>query len=131
MRRILAELVEQCAGEPLQQRATFSALFGVRTSHATSNPCTITGARCVRFGSRRSGPYAEGAHIRPLARPHNGPDVPENVLCLCPNCHVLFDQGAITVEDDFTLQGRSGTLRLHPRHSIDVLHLRYHREHYG
>jgi putative restriction endonuclease len=44
---------------------------------------------------------------------------------------VLFDQGAITIEDDFTLLGRTGRLSLHPQHSIDVLHLRYHREHYG
>lgn len=39
-------------------------------------------------------PYAEAAHIRALGSPHNGPDVIENVLCLCPNHHVLFDNGA-------------------------------------
>ena len=71
------------------------------------------------------------AHIRPLGRPHSGPDVPENVLCLCPNCHVLFHQGAITVNDDFSLQGAAGKLRLHPQHLVDVVHVRYHRKHYG
>jgi putative restriction endonuclease len=86
---------------------------------------------CATRLETRAGAYAEGAHIRPLGRPHNGPDVHGNVLCLCPNCHVLFDQGAITIEDDFTLLGRTGRLSLHPQHSIDVLHLRYHREHYG
>lgn len=50
-----------------------------------------------------AGPYAEGAHIRPLGRPHLGPDVPENVLCLCPNDHVRLDNGAIYLLDDFTI----------------------------
>jgi hypothetical protein len=35
--------------------------------------------------------YAEGHHIRPLGYPHNGEDVRENVICVCPNCHVLLD----------------------------------------
>lgn len=39
------------------------------------------------------GSYAEGAHIRPLGRPHDGPDSEDNILCLCPNHHVLFDRG--------------------------------------
>lgn len=30
--------------------------------------------------------YSEAAHIRPLGRPHAGPDVLANVLSLCPNC---------------------------------------------
>jgi putative restriction endonuclease len=38
-----------------------------------------------------AGPYAEAAHIRPLGAPHDGPDTPDNILCLCPNHHVLFD----------------------------------------
>lgn len=28
------------------------------------------------------GAYAETCHIKPLGRPHNGPDVPKNILCL-------------------------------------------------
>ncbi|WP_211352812.1 YDG/SRA domain-containing protein [Altererythrobacter ishigakiensis] len=48
--------------------------------------CGIT-LNCV------GGSYAEGAHIRPLGKPHNGPDTEDNLLCLCPNHHVLFDAG--------------------------------------
>jgi putative restriction endonuclease len=76
-------------------------------------------------------PYAEGAHIRPLGAPHNGPDVVENVLCLCPNDHVLFDHGAISITDDLHLIGRSGYLRTAKKHEIDPLHLKYHREMWG
>ena len=46
-----------------------------------------------------TGRYAEGAHIRPLGYPHDGPDVLGNVLCLCPNDHVRFDYGAIWLDD--------------------------------
>ncbi|MFG2171246.1 YDG/SRA domain-containing protein [Streptomyces niveus] len=43
--------------------------------------------------------YAEGAHIQALGKPHNGPDVDGNVLCLCPNCHVRLDRGALYLTD--------------------------------
>jgi putative restriction endonuclease len=59
------------------------------------------------------GYYSEGAHIRALGRPHSGPDVPENVLCLCPNHHALFDDGGIYITDDFkgaTIVTRSSAL---------------------
>jgi predicted restriction endonuclease len=39
--------------------------------------------------------YAEAHHIKPLGAPHNGPDVRANILCVCPNDHVLLDYGAI------------------------------------
>ena len=43
-------------------------------------------------------PYAEAHHIMPLGRPHNGPDVRGNILCVCPNDHVLLDYGAIKLD---------------------------------
>ena len=77
-----------------------------------------------------AGHYAEGAHIKPLGRPHDGPDVPENVLCLCPNHHVLFDRGAIAISDDFKLIGAEGRLMVKPNHNIEIQFLRYHRDHF-
>jgi len=71
--------------------------------------------------------YAEGAHIRPLARPHNGPDIVENILCLCPNHHVLFDGGGFGINDDFSLLGIDGKLYVHNNHPIDIQYLKYHR----
>ena len=78
-------------------------------------------------------PYAEAAHIRPLGRPHDGRDAMSNVLCLCPNDHVLFDFGAVTVlpesmtiTGDRMLEGHPLTLR--PRHRLDSDNLDYHRE---
>jgi len=43
-------------------------------------------------------PYAEAHHVRPLGSPHNGPDHPGNIVCVCPNCHVKLDYGAIEID---------------------------------
>lgn len=78
-----------------------------------------------------AGTYAEAAHIRPLGIPHDGPDTPSNLLCLCPNCHKKFDGHALTIEDDgsvYDLGKRAGVLHQHPRHRIEKQHLAYHRE---
>ena len=77
-----------------------------------------------------AGLYAEAVHIRPLVRPHNGPDTPENILCLCPNHAVLFSLGSVAIADDFTLTGYEGQLLTNFRHHISKEHLRYRREHY-
>jgi hypothetical protein len=75
------------------------------------------------------GLYAEGAHIQPLGSPHNGRDDPSNVLCLCPEHHVMLDYGAFSVAEDYSLLGIRGRLVVNPRHPISRKRLRYHREH--
>jgi len=78
-----------------------------------------------------AGPYAEGAHIKALGTPHNGPDSESNLLCLCPNHHVLFDNGAIAISDELRVLGITGEPALLVRHEIDIEFIRYHREHFG
>jgi len=91
--------------------------------------------RCQVCGTSlivRDGVYAEAAHIRPLGAPHNGPDTEENVLCLCPSCHVLFDLKGFSIADDLSLIGVSGKLCVIEGHSISRMQLAYHRKHiYG
>lgn len=89
------------------------------------NRCQICGTSLLC----PAGTYSEAAHIRPLGTPHDGPDTAENILCLCPNHHVLFDFGAVSVADDLALVGEAGKLTVHRKHSISRVHLRYHREH--
>ena len=92
------------------------------------------GRRCQVCGIRlevEGGFYAEAAHIRPLGRPHDGPDVAENIICLCPNHHVAFDNGALFVADDFSLVGAEGKLISVKRHRPAVEHFRYHRSIWG
>lgn len=43
-------------------------------------------------------PYAEAHHVKPLGAPHNGPDRLNNITCVCPNCHVLLDYGALLID---------------------------------
>lgn len=77
-----------------------------------------------------AGFYAESAHIKPLGKPHNGPDTLDNVICLCPNHHVMFDYGAISIADDLSLLGIKGKLTVHKKHSISLECIKYHREHF-
>lgn len=44
------------------------------------------------------GRYAEAHHIQPLGRDHKGPDVAENILCVCPNHHAELDFGVRHLE---------------------------------
>ncbi|WP_462151362.1 YDG/SRA domain-containing protein [Pseudoalteromonas xiamenensis] len=77
-----------------------------------------------------AGLYAEAAHIKPLGKPHNGPDIESNILCLCPNHHVMFDNGGFAIKDSLELIGIKGRLRVVKKHCIDIDFIRYHREHY-
>jgi putative restriction endonuclease len=77
-----------------------------------------------------AGSYAEAAHIHPLGAPHHGPDTADNILCLCPNHHVLFDHSGVVIDEDLSLIGVEGQLKLHPQHPLNEDHLRYRREHY-
>lgn len=42
--------------------------------------------------------YSEGHHLKPLGSKHNGPDVADNILCVCPNCHVKLDFNAVKID---------------------------------
>jgi putative restriction endonuclease len=93
--------------------------------------CQVCGERLEVPG----GAISEGAHIRAVGRPHLGPDTVDNVLCLCPNHHSLFDAGGIYVGDDMTVYDHRGEvigpLTRHANHGIDLQHLRSHRSRWG
>ena len=93
--------------------------------------CQICGVRLETLG----GPYAEGAHLIPLGGDAKGPDHISNVLCLCPNHHVLLDHGAIFLDDDWLVVDRQGTiiaeLKIHPQHELDREYARLHRRLFG
>jgi putative restriction endonuclease len=108
-------------------RIVRDTLVSERVKKKHDYTCQACSTRIERLG----GVYAEGAHIKPLGRPHNGPDKPNNILCLCPNCRVLFDSWAFTIEDNGTLTGAvEGTLNEIESHKINREHLAYHRRLY-
>jgi hypothetical protein len=65
--------------------------------------------------------YAESHHIQPLGGEHKGPDVRDNILCLCPNHHALFDYFAIPLDP--------GKLRLN-KHELRQSFVEYHNAHF-
>ncbi|GGP45777.1 HNH endonuclease [Saccharothrix coeruleofusca] len=92
------------------------------------NQCQFCGTR-LRTGF---GFHSEAAHIVGLAAVHGGEDVPENVLCLCRNCHVQFDTFALYVDEHDVVRwvhdgSEAGRLRRHPEHYVDPAHLAYQR----
>lgn len=85
--------------------------------------CQVCGIALVA-GERK---YAEAAHIRPLGQPHNGNDILNNALCLCPNHHKLFDMGGFFVENDLKIPTLGMTLTVDVTHDIEMENFQYHK----
>ena len=64
--------------------------------------------------------YAEAHHIQPLGEPHNGPDILENIVCLCPNHHAEMDYGARSLN--------LSQLRLVSGHTLAETYINYHNK---
>lgn len=115
------------------QRIVRDAATVRRIKALYNHECQMCGLRLVGPDGK---PYSEGAHIKPLGTPHNGPDVERNILCLCPNCHVRLDIGAVVIAKDWSLVVRAGMLgeglrtklNMHRKHSVHEAYVRYHRE---
>ena len=100
-----------------------STAIGNEVKRLYDSTCQV----CDKRLNTPAGAYAECCHIRPLGKPHSGPDTLENVLCLCANCHVLFDKHALKINDDLTIAGTGNALRTVEGHNIGRAHLAYHR----
>lgn len=136
----LDEFDEQQEGEKfpearptLVQRLVRDTAAVRRIKQLYEGECQLCGLRMERPDGR---PYSEGAHIKPLGNPHNGPDVEPNILCLCPNCHVRLDIGAVVVADDWSIIVRAGMfgasvlpkLKTKGWHKVHPDYIRDHRE---
>ena len=82
-----------------------------------------------------SGPIAIGAHIKPLGMPHNGPDVIQNMLCLCPNHHDQLDYYSFYIDpENLEIIGlnelKNKKLTINPKHKIEKDFLTYRKEQY-
>jgi putative restriction endonuclease len=113
----------------VQRRVRITAIAKeVKSAH--EDKCQMCGQQLV-VGDRT---YSEGAHIKALGGPHDGPDMRDNILCLCPNCHVQFDLGAVIIQDDFKILRNGvvdGELRRHPDHEINLDYVAHHRQAHG
>lgn len=82
-----------------------------------NNHCQLCG-KAIQLSNRIL--YSEAHHIKPLGEPHNGPDIIENIIILCPNHHAQCDYGAIELRLD--------KLSLHKDHKINSEYINYHNE---
>ncbi|MFD4621682.1 YDG/SRA domain-containing protein [Streptomyces sp. NPDC058475] len=133
---------ESLRGEKFPKMRAAQVQRLVRDAAVARNVKELHGGECQVCGLRLLGPderpYSEGAHIRPLGAPHCGPDVEPNVLCLCPNCHVRLDIGAIVIDDDWSIIVRAGALggnvlpklKRQKKHKVHLDYIRYHRKHW-
>lgn len=88
-----------------------------RVKKAHDYVCQLCRRTTLLFGEK---PYAEGHHIWPLGRKHNGPDEEWNILCLCPTCHIKLDYGAEKID--------LSKLRRVTGHDINPEMVKYHNE---
>jgi hypothetical protein len=77
--------------------------------------CQVCG---IRLSLTASQGYSEAHHMKPIGHPHNGPDTAENIIVLCPNCHALCDNAALTLSRT--------AIRTDPAHQIGDEFLEYH-----
>lgn len=94
-----------------------------------SHKCQVCQTSIPGLGERL---YSEGAHVKPLGRPHLGADLLDNILCLCPNHHTQLDIGGMVILDDLsvarTIDYKPFTeLRFAKGHHIEVSNAKYHR----
>ncbi len=82
-----------------------------------NDTCQICGTRLQLANGRG---YSEGHHLRPLGNPHRGPDVAENILIVCPNCHALLDRCSLTLD----IPG----LSVRAQHEVGLTYLDYHND---
>ena len=95
----------------------------LRDSKISRNVKQLRNYECQICGSTISLPdgslYAEAHHIQPLGG-HDGPDISENIICVCPNHHAMLDYGVIPLSLD--------DLRAIEGHSIGERFVAYHNE---
>ena len=83
--------------------------------------------------------YSEAAHIKPKSE--GGLDNLNNILCLCANCHSLFDLGTLYIDDNFVVRKSEkllnlsryedsyfNELELNEDHELELSNIKFHRK---
>lgn len=92
--------------------------------------CQVCGTT-IKLSNRN---YSETHHLQPLGKTHQGPDVQENMLVVCPNHHAQLDYVAIAIEPN-SLEiidsngDKLGKLTVSKKHKLEKRYLTYHLNH--
>lgn len=103
-----------------------------RLKQKYNHHCQICG-KTIIVGVNRC--YSEAHHLRPLGKPHYGPDIESNLIVLCPNHHAEFDGKSISINPltlliehiDSNNDYVNNPLRL-SLHKLDLKFITYHHE---
>ncbi len=132
-----AELVTREPAEPDPAFATSTVTRRIRDTALSrevkamySHRCQVCQTSIPGLGQRL---YSEGAHVKPLGRPHLGADALDNILCLCPNHHTQLDIGGLVILDDFSVARTTDykpftALSFAKDHHIQISNAAYHRK---
>lgn len=83
------------------------------------NECQICGNTLKLKGKKT---YAEAHHLQPLGKDHNGPDIIENMICVCPNHHAQLDLFAIEIDENLLKK---------TEHKIGTTYINYHNKQFS
>jgi len=131
-----ARLVTRMPAEPDPAFATSTVTRRIRDSAMSRELKAMYGHRCqiceTAIPGRDGRSYAEGAHVRPLGRPHLGGDKRENLLCLCPNHHTQLDLGGLVILNDLSIASATtlvpfSELKFRSDHQLAIDNVEYHR----
>ena len=108
-------------------RVRRNSKLGEKVKEMYKHKCQV----CNVFLKTPIGAISIGAHIKGLGRPHNGPDIIENMLCLCPNHHDQFDSYSFYIDSSsYKVTGLDGydskTITISKKHHIGKEFLDYH-----
>lgn len=81
-------------------KASRNMEFGKAVKQLYEDKCAVCG---LKIYDLKGNPEAQWAHIRPVRKPHNGPDDIRNGLALCRLHHWAFDRGLFTLSNDFKI----------------------------
>ena len=101
-----------------------------RVKEIYGHSCQLCGTAVPGTGSRLC---SEGAHVKPLGKPHLGSDSLDNILSLCPNHHTQLDLGGMVILDNLSVAPTAtlkpfGQLKFASNHSLALDNASYHRK---
>lgn len=118
----VASDMEVPAGELNPSRMTQRTQRMVRDSILARRLKYLHGGRCQVCGMGIEMPdgsnYSEAHHLRPLGGDHKGPDIPANMIVVCPNHHAMLDYGVIQID--------LAKMRLSDAHRVEEEYVEYH-----
>ena len=91
---------ERPVSQHLISRRFRDAAFASNIRHAYDSRCSATGIQLLNFDGQ---PEMHAAHIRPIGGEHKGTDSVRNGIALCRTAHWMFDEGLISISDDYKM----------------------------